>query len=59
MRDSTNLVARILLAHMFVISGIQKSLGYAGTQHYMESAGVSGGLVRPCCSILISPIRCS
>lgn len=34
------LLARLLLAHMFIYSGFQKILGYAGTQAYMESHGV-------------------
>lgn len=39
------LIGRILLAHMFIISGIQKIGGYAGTQAYMESAGLPGALL--------------
>lgn len=45
MSDATSLIARVLLAHMYVVSGIQKIIGYAGTQHYMASAGVPGGLL--------------
>lgn len=39
------LAARILLAHMFLLSGISKITGYAGTQGYMESMGVPGMLL--------------
>lgn len=39
------LAGRVLLAHMFLISGIQKIGGYAGTQAYMESAGLPGILL--------------
>jgi len=31
------LLARILLAHMFIYSGFAKIMGYAGTQAYMEA----------------------
>ncbi len=34
------LVARILLAHIFVLTGINKILGYDGTTGYMEAMGV-------------------
>lgn len=36
---------RILLALMFVVSGISKVSAYAGTQGYMESMGVPGALL--------------
>ncbi|MYZ46512.1 DoxX family protein [Propylenella binzhouense] len=39
------LAGRILLAAMFVTSGWDKIAGYAGTQQYMESAGVPGILL--------------
>lgn len=39
------LLARILLAHMFLISGTTKIFGYAGTQGYMESMGVPGAFL--------------
>ena len=38
-------VGRILLALMFVTSGINKIVGYAGTQGYMEAMGVPGALL--------------
>jgi putative oxidoreductase len=37
-----DLAGRMLLAAMFVISGLGKISGYAGTQGFMESAGVPG-----------------
>ena len=40
-----NLAGRILLAHIFVISGYGKIAGYAGTQAYMTSKGVPGELL--------------
>jgi len=40
-----DLAGRILLAAMFLIAGIQKVGGYAGTQGYMESMGVPGALL--------------
>lgn len=38
-------VGRILISLMFVWSGWSKIVGYAGTQGYMESLGVSGMLL--------------
>lgn len=40
-----NVAGRILLAHIFVISGYGKIAGYAGTQAYMASKGVPGELL--------------
>jgi putative oxidoreductase len=39
------LVGRVLIAVLFVLSGWGKIAGYAGTQGYMQSAGVPGGLL--------------
>jgi len=39
-RAWVDLLARLLLAHMFIYAGFQKILGYAGTQAYMEAHGV-------------------
>ncbi len=39
------LVARVLLAHLFVLSGFTKLLDYVSTQAHMESAGVPGFLL--------------
>ena len=41
----TTLIARILMAHIFLIAGVNKIFGYAGTQGYMESVGVPGMLL--------------
>jgi len=38
-------LGRILLALIFVLAGINKITGYAGTQGYMESMGVPGILL--------------
>ena len=40
-----DLAGRVLLAAIFLISGISKIGGYAGTQGYMEAMGVPGGLL--------------
>ncbi len=45
MKDATLLAGRILLALIFIISGWGKIGGYAGSQQYMESMGVSGALL--------------
>ncbi len=39
------LIGRVLIAVLFVLSGWGKIGGYAGTQGYMQSAGVPGGLL--------------
>lgn len=39
------LLGRAGLSAIFILSGIGKIAGYAGTQQYMESAGVPGGLL--------------
>ena len=36
---------RVLIAFMFVMSGLSKISGYAGTQGYMEAMGVPGALL--------------
>ena len=38
-------VGRLLLSFMFILSGLQKITGYAGTQGYMEAMGVPGALL--------------
>jgi putative oxidoreductase len=46
MNDAVALLARILLAQIFLISGLGKlGAGYAATQGYMESVGVPGLLL--------------
>ncbi len=42
---STELAGRILLASLFLLSGVGKLGAYAGTQAYMASAGVPGFLL--------------
>ena len=45
MEKYTNLAGRILLAHIFLMAGINKISGYSGTQGYMEAMGVPGMLL--------------
>ena len=45
MNKYSSVVARILLAHIFVLAGMSKITGYAGTQGYMEMMGVPGMLL--------------
>ena len=42
---SADLAGRILLASLFLITGVGKIAGYAGTQAYMASQGVPGALL--------------
>ncbi|MGD8559694.1 MAG: DoxX family protein [Gammaproteobacteria bacterium] len=37
--------ARLFMGHIFLLAGINKISGYAGTQGYMESMGVPGELL--------------
>jgi putative oxidoreductase len=45
MEKYTNLAGRILLAQLFLMAGLSKIGGYAGTQGYMESMGIPGALL--------------
>ena len=45
MNKFLNVAGRLLLAHIFVISGYGKIVGFAGTQAYMASKGVPGALL--------------
>lgn len=46
MDNAVILVARLLLAHIFLLAGLSKvGAGYAGTQGYMEAMGVPGILL--------------
>jgi len=45
MNKYSSVIARILLAHIFVLAGMNKIMGYAGTQGYMEMMGVPGMLL--------------
>ena len=38
-------IGRVMLAHIFLLAGINKISGYAGTQGYMDSMGVPGSLL--------------
>jgi putative oxidoreductase len=40
-----DLLGRVLIAAMFLVAGLQKIGGYAGTQGYMEAMGVPGILL--------------
>ena len=40
-----NTVGRVFIAAIFVISGLGKVSGYAGTQAYMEAMGVPGAML--------------
>jgi putative oxidoreductase len=40
-----DLIGRVMIAVLFVLSGWGKIGGYAGTEGYMQSAGVPGGLL--------------
>jgi len=45
MNNAIVLLARLFLAHIFLLAGFGKITGYAGTQGYMESMGVPGALL--------------
>jgi putative oxidoreductase len=45
MEKYVNLAGRILLAHIFLLAGLNKISGYSGTQGYMEAMGVPGVLL--------------
>ena len=45
MNKYSSVIARVLLAHIFIMAGMSKIMGYAGTQGYMESMGVPGMLL--------------
>jgi putative oxidoreductase len=44
-QNVADLAGRLLLAIMFLLAGLQKIGGYAGTQAYMDAAGVPGALL--------------
>ena len=44
-KAGTQLTGRVLLSAIFIMAGINKISGYAGTQGYMESVGVPGALL--------------
>ena len=45
MNKYSSVVARVLLAQIFIMAGISKISGYAGTQGYMDAMGVPGILL--------------
>lgn len=45
MNKYSSVVARVLLAQIFIMAGISKITGYAGTQGYMDAMGVPGMLL--------------
>ncbi len=45
MNKYSSVVARVLLAQIFLLAGMSKITAYAGTQGYMESVGVPGMLL--------------
>lgn len=46
MEKITSLAGRVMIAVMFLMAGIGKlGAGYAGTQQYMASMGIPGGLL--------------
>ena len=45
MDKTLNLVGRVLMAQIFLLAGLNKITGYAGTQGYMEAMGVPGVLL--------------
>jgi putative oxidoreductase len=45
LKAGTQLTGRILISSIFIMAGINKINGYAGTQGYMESMGVPGALL--------------
>ena len=44
-QNFADLLGRLLIAAIFLISGLGKVTGYAGTQGYMEAMGVPGALL--------------
>lgn len=44
-QNAAFLAGRILLASIFILSGVNKIGGYAGTQQYMDAFGVPGALL--------------
>lgn len=45
MKKYSQILARIFLAQIFVLSGMFKIIGYEGTQNYMEAMGIPGMLL--------------
>jgi putative oxidoreductase len=45
MEKASQLTARILLGHIFLLAGLSKIGAYEGTQAYMDAMGVNGALL--------------
>jgi putative oxidoreductase len=45
MNSLLNVAGRLLLAQLFLVSGLSKLTGYAGTQGYMAAKGLPGALL--------------
>lgn len=45
MKQSIELLARILMGHIFLLAGLNKIDAYQGTQGYMDAMGVPGALL--------------
>jgi len=45
LHDLASLVARVLIASLFIVFGIEKITGYAGSAGYMEAYGLSASLL--------------
>ena len=57
MNKVIDLVGRLFLAAIFLMAGLNKISGYAGTQGYMESQGVPGMLLPAVIALeIIAPI---
>jgi putative oxidoreductase len=44
-QNLADLTGRVLISAIFLVAGLNKVTGYAGTQAYMESMGVPGALL--------------
>lgn len=47
MKDAINLIARLLLAFIFITAGWGKLTGYSGTEQYFASMGLAAWMVAP------------
>ena len=47
MKDAINVIARLLLAYIFVTAGWGKLSGYSGTEQYFTSMGLAAWMVAP------------
>ena len=56
LRNATELAGRILLASLFLLSGLGKITAYAATAGYMASVGVPGALLP---LVIVTELLCS